>query len=88
MVKVSVKNNSEINVSVKQVQNVNVCTEFVPAHSPSGINLNIGLGLKYNQEGALVVDTANEVQVENLKPVTSAAVYTEIGNINALLETI
>ena len=36
----------------------------------------------------LSVDTAAAVEKDNTKPVTSAAVYTEVGNINALLATI
>ena len=47
----------------------------------------IGDGLKV--EGRrLSVDTATTVEEDNTKPITSAAVFTEIGNINALLETI
>lgn len=34
------------------------------------------------------VTPANSVQEDNTLPITSAAVYTEIGNINALLATI
>lgn len=37
---------------------------------------------------ALTVDTAPNVQQDNTKPITSAAVYTEVGNINALLALI
>ena len=36
-------------------------------------------------EGELMVDTANAVEQDNTRPVTSAAVYVEIGNIEALL---
>lgn len=38
--------------------------------------------------GALAVDTAPNVQQDNTKPITSAAVYTEVGNIHALLALI
>lgn len=44
----------------------------------------IGDGLKV-VEGTLIVDTANAVEQDNTRPVTSAAVYVEIGNIEALL---
>lgn len=40
------------------------------------------------ENGVLSVNTATEVEADNTLPVTSAAVYTEVGNINALLETI
>lgn len=49
----------------------------------------IGPGLKLDAEtNTLSVDTADAVEKDNTKPVTSAAVYTEVGNINALLATI
>lgn len=47
----------------------------------------IGTGLKV-EDGTLMVDTADEVERDNTKPITAAAVYTEVGNINALLATI
>lgn len=50
---------------------------------PAG-SLEIGSGLKFSG-GKLIVDTADNVEQDNTKPVTSAAVYTEIGNIEALL---
>lgn len=36
----------------------------------------------------LTVDTANSVNEDNTKPITASAVYTEIGNIDALLASI
>ena len=55
----------------------------------SGGGYNIGSGLKLDAEtNTLSVDTAESVEKDNTKPVTSAAVYTEVGNINALLATI
>ena len=47
----------------------------------------IGDGLKV-VEGTLMVDTADAVEEDNTRPVTSAAVYVEIGNIEALLANI
>lgn len=44
----------------------------------------IGAGLKV-VENELMVDTADAVEEDNTRPVTSAAVYVEIGNIEALL---
>lgn len=40
------------------------------------------------ENGVLSVNTADDVEKDNTLPVTSAAVYTEVGNINALLATI
>ena len=51
---------------------------------PAG-SLSIGNGLKWESAGKLAVDTADKVEQDNTKPVTSAAVHTEIGNIEALL---
>lgn len=38
--------------------------------------------------GVLSVNTAEAVEQDNTLPVTSAAVYTEVGNIEAILKTI
>ncbi len=51
---------------------------------PAG-SLSIGNGLKWDADGNLIVDTAGKVEQDNTKPVTSAAVHTEFGNIEALL---
>ena len=40
------------------------------------------------EDGILSVNTADVVEEDNTLPVTSAAVYAEVGNINALLATI
>ena len=61
----------------------------IPAGGGSGGGYNIGSGLKLDAEtNTLSVDTTESVEKDNTKPVTSAAVYTEVGNINALLATI
>lgn len=46
-----------------------------------------GDGLKLTS-GVVSVDTTNTAEQDNTKPITSAGVYTEIGNIEALLATI
>ena len=54
-----------------------------------GGGYTIGDGLKLDAAtNTLSVDTAATVEKDNTKPVTSAAVYTEVGNINSLLATI
>lgn len=61
----------------------------VRAGGGGGGGYQIGDGLKLDAEtNTLSVDTADTVEKDNTKPVTSAAVYTEVGNINALLATI
>ena len=47
----------------------------------------IGEGLKV-VDGKLTVDTADKVEEDNTKPVTSAAVFVELGNVEALLAQI
>lgn len=48
----------------------------------------VGEDLQITSTGLLSVVKANAVEQDNTHPITSAAVYTEIGNINALLQTI
>nr|WP_317402622.1 hypothetical protein [uncultured Gemmiger sp.] len=49
----------------------------------------IGHGLKLDEQtNTLSVDTAEAVEQDNTLPVTSAAVYTTVGNIEVLLGTI
>ena len=54
----------------------------------SGTSYRIGYGLKLTAGDILEVDAANAVEQDNTLPVTSAAVYTQVGNIDALLQTI
>ena len=54
---------------------------------PEGSGYAIGDGLKI-VDGRLTVDTATEVEEDNTKPVTSGAVYVQLGNVEALLENI
>lgn len=54
-----------------------------------GAQYVIGAGLKYDSTtNTLSVDTSDEVAEDDTRPITSAAVYVEVGNINALLQTI
>lgn len=48
----------------------------------------VGQNLLVTEEGILSVDTASDAEEDNTRPITAAAVYTEIGNINVLLATI
>lgn len=50
--------------------------------------VKVGDGLLIDSSGTVSVDIAEEIEADNTKPVSSAMVHTEIGNINALLETI
>lgn len=48
----------------------------------------IGDDLIVTEEGRISVDKATSVSGDNTRPITAAAVYAEVGNINALLATI
>lgn len=53
------------------------------------LSFKIGNGLKLNSEtNELSVDTVDFAEKDNSSPISSAAVYTEIGNINVLLSLI
>lgn len=67
--------------------------KYVDTHAAGsgggGIKYQIGNGLILDAKtNTLAVDTADAVERDNTKPITSAGVYLEIGNINALLATI
>lgn len=52
----------------------------------SGPSYKIGSGLRLDEKtNTLSVDTADKAEQDNTKPITSAAVYMEVGNIEALL---
>ena len=59
----------------------------IASETVAGI-VRVGENLRISADGTLSVDTAAAVEQDNTRPVTAAAVYTEVGNINALLETI
>ena len=68
---------------------VDAINEARSSGGSGGGGYTIGDGLKLDADtNTLSVDTADAVEEDNTKPVTSAAVYTEVGNINALLATI
>ena len=68
---------------------VDAINEARSSGGSGGVGYTIGEGLKLDAAtNTLSVDTAAAVEKDNTKPVTSAAVYTEVGNINALLATI
>lgn len=48
----------------------------------------VGEDLAVTSTGLLSVVKANAVEQDNTHPITAAAVFTEIGNIDALLQTI
>ena len=59
-----------------------------PATTSSLGSVIVGEDLQITPDGVLSVQKANAVEQNNTRPITAAAVYTEVGNINALLQTI
>ena len=55
---------------------------------PEGGSIAIDNYTLVELNGVVHVNTAKDVEKDNTLPITSAAVYTEIGNIDALLMTI
>ena len=50
--------------------------------------IKVGTNLLVAADGTLSVDTASAAEADNTKPITSAAVHTQIGNIEVLLASI
>lgn len=62
--------------------------ELSPATRETLGGVIVGNDLLITAEGVLSVDKATAVQQDNTRPITAAAVYAEVGNIQVLLETI
>ena len=60
----------------------------IPLPEGGGFPYKLGNGLKVTGGDTLEVDAANSVEQDNTLPITSAAVYTTVGNIEILLGTI
>lgn len=63
-------------------------TVLRPATTSSLGGIIVGEDLQITSTGLLSVVKANRVEQDNTHPITAAAVFTEVGNINALLQTI
>lgn len=62
--------------------------DLYPATKYSLGGIIVGEDLQVTSTGLLSVVKANRVEQDNTHPITAAAVYTEIGNIEAILRTI
>ena len=67
------------------MERLNNLDGIAPATSDKLGTVKIGDNLKITEDGVLSVDTAEAVEQDNTKPVTSTAVYTAKSNIEALL---
>jgi hypothetical protein len=70
---------------IKADENGNV--EIQGGGSGGGVDFKTDSTLKL-ENGILSVNTANQMEQDNTLPITSAAVYNTVGNIEALLKTI
>lgn len=59
-----------------------------PATSERLGGIIVGEDLQITEDGVLSVIKATAAEQDNTRPITAAAVYREVGNINALLHTI
>lgn len=70
-----------------EILDADISDGVVFVDSGGGPGYEIGAGLKL-EGNVLSVDTATAVEEDNTKPVTSGAVYVQLGNVEALLENI
>lgn len=61
---------------------------ITPATTSTLGGIIVGSDLLVTAQGVLSVDKATSVEEDNTRPITAAAVFTEVGNIDALLQTI
>lgn len=85
----AVLDNKDINARATLGQTVVVGgTILRPATENTLGGIMVGEDLQITQSGVLSIIKANRVEQDNTHPITAAAVFTEIGNIDALLQTI
>lgn len=68
-----------------EARNIIIHTDGVPSGGTAGDLLAKRTNADYEVEW---ITPANAVEQDNTRPITAAAVYTEVGNINALLASI
>lgn len=73
-----------LNAEFQNYQENNVVGHIPIASETTLGGIKVGENLKITN-GVLSVDTATDVEKDNTKPVTSAAVHTQLGNIEVLL---
>lgn len=74
--------------ALRMMRNMKQVTDKVVDNN-SGVAVSYVAGSNIDITGNVIsVITADDAEQDNTKPITAAAVYTEIGNINSLLESI
>lgn len=81
------KTTQKFTVTDQDIKSINQRIETLEK-AEGGVNFTTDKTLTLSEDGVLSVNTAVTVEADNTLPVTSAAVHTEIGNIDALLQTI
>ena len=76
-----------IKVKMSDEPAIKVTVGAVIYTSTNGKEIEIGSGLKL-ENNVLSVDTAETAEEDNTKPITSAAVFAEVGNIEVLLSLV
>lgn len=69
---------AEVDILIQQITEIN---DLLEADAEGSVLMNTGGSSAW-------VEPANDFEGDNSRPITAAAVYTQIGNINALLATI
>lgn len=80
-------NLATFNVGFSDTQIINSGAYPIASSDALGV-IKVGNNLTITEDGVLSVDTIGVIEEDNTKPVTSGAVYMEIGNIEVLLGAI
>lgn len=75
-------------VGNKTLEELNIQAADQHATKTSTGVIMIGDNLSIDGQGKVSVETTNDAEQDNTKPITSAGVYTQLGNINVLLQKI
>lgn len=66
-----------------------ITSNNLPAATPTTLGaVKVGNNLTITEDGTLSVNTTDQMEHDNTLPITSAGVYTTVGNIEVLLKTI
>lgn len=85
--KVELSGEEKMNVSIENLIVVQTGGSGIltPATKTRLGGIIVGSNLSVTENGTLSVDMAEDIEKDNTRPISSAQVYTSIGNINALL---
>lgn len=70
---------------IELLEGISATSGATPATKEKLGIIQVGENLKITEGGVLSVDTTNEANEDNTKPITSAGVFTQVGNIEVLL---